>query len=289
MGEWLCDVQLESGAFQSGRIDRRPQEPAVFNTGQILKGLTDLMRAGLDRHGRFAHAARRAADWLMANQDADGCWRRGISTLTTEPVHAYNVRTAWSLSRYGQLVGCQRSLSAGILNGEWLLSTQHGDGWYPRMNFDIGVPPWTHTVAYTINGMFELGVLGNRSDFVDSALRAARVVASRRHPTGAVPGQFAEGFQPLGNWTSMTGNSQMAIIWFRASEVTGEKEWKVPAKQANEFNRKLQDIDHSDPGRSGALRGSYPGHLGYGRYWYMSWTQKFSLDAFLAEMGASVC
>ncbi len=290
MGEWLCDVQMESGAFQSGRIDRRTKKPAVFNTGQILKGLTDLMRVGLDHQGRFAQAARRAADWLMDNQDADGCWRRGQSILTTEPVQAYNVRTAWSLSRYGRFVGCMRSMRAGILNGEWLLSTQRADGWYPQMNFDIGVPPWTHTIAYTINGMFELGVLGQRSDFVESALRAARAVASRRdRSTGAVPGQFAEGFKSLGSWTSMTGNSQMAIIWFRAAQVTGGREWRLPAEQANGFNRRLQDFDHPNPGRLGALRGSYPGHVGYGRYWYMNWTQKFALDAFLAEMGVSIC
>ena len=98
MGEWLCDVQLESGAFQGGRIDHRPKKPVVFNTGQILKGLTDLIGHGLDDQGRFARAARRTADWLIANQDADGCWRLGRSILTTEPVQAYDIRTAWSLS-----------------------------------------------------------------------------------------------------------------------------------------------------------------------------------------------
>jgi hypothetical protein len=290
MGDWLCDIQLSSGAFQSGRIDHRLRKPAVFNTGQILKGLTDLMRVGLDRQGRFARAARRAADWLIEQQDADGCWRRGRSSLTTEPVHAYDVRTAWSLSRYGKLTGCTCSLRAGILNGEWLLSSQSADGWYPHMNFDTGVPPWTHTVAYTINGMFELGVVGERTDFVESALRAARAVASRRdNATGAVPGQFREGFEPLGSWTSVTGNSQMAIIWLRAWQVTGEKQWKLPAEQTNAFTRRLQDLDHPDAGRQGALRGSYPGHIGYGRYSYMNWTQKFSLDAFLAEMGMHIC
>ena len=133
------------------------------------------------------------------------------------------------------------------------------------MNFDVGVAPLTHTVAYTINGLFELGVLCNRSEFISSSLHAARGVLSRRDAsTGAVPGQFEEGFEPVGDWTSMTGNSQMAIIWFRAAETTGDPEWLAPAKQANTFNRRLQDLNHSDPGRNGALRGSYPGHRGYG-------------------------
>ena len=139
-------------------------------------------------------------------------------------------------------------MRAGERNGQWLLSIQRADGWFPYMNFDVGIPPLTHTVAYTINGMFELGLVCNRTDFVESALRAAAAVALwRDQETGAVPGQFREGFEPVGRWTSLTGNSQMAIIWFRAAEVTGEREWRLPARHANIFNRTLQDLNHRIP------------------------------------------
>jgi hypothetical protein len=47
-------------------------------------------------------------------------------------------------------------------------------------------------------------------------------------------------------------------------------------------------MDHRDLGRRGAVRGSYPGHRGYGRFWYMNWTQKFYLDALLAECGTQI-
>lgn len=290
MGEWLVDVQLPDGSFQGGNIAIKDPKPAVFNTGQILKGLTDLLREGLDSTGRIADSAARAARWLVDHQDADGAWRRGISVLTTEPVHAYNVRTAWALARYGHQVRNEGAVQAGIRNGEWLLGIREPDGWFPLMNFDIGVDPLLHTVAYTIRGLLELGDLCGRADFVDAARQAARSIATVQDPeTGAVPGQLSRGYRPAVTWTNTTANSQMAIIWFRLAEITGEPGWAEHGRLSNRFNRSLHEIDARNPGTCGALRGSWPSHQGYGRYWYMNWTQKFFVDALLAESGVRVC
>lgn len=290
MGEWLVDVQLPDGAFQGGNIGIRDPRPAVFNSGQILKGLTDLCTNRLDASGRIKRSAERAARWLVEKQDNDGAWRKGISVLTTEPVHAYNVRTAWALARYGRRFGDEASVKAGIKNGEWLLSLREDDGWFPLMNFDVGVDPLLHTIAYTIRGLLELGTLCGRDDFVDAAQHAAACVAKIQDPvTGAVPGQLGKGYRPTVSWTNTTANSQMAVIWFRLAEITGESSWVEYGRRANAFNRSLHEIDSRNPGTRGAIRGSWPSHKGYGSYWYMNWTQKFFLDALLAETGVSIC
>ena len=52
-------------------VAKRNPKPTVFNTGQILKGLTDLISEGLDSDGRVASGARRAADWLLQIQDPE--------------------------------------------------------------------------------------------------------------------------------------------------------------------------------------------------------------------------
>ena len=90
-------------------------------------------------------------------------------------------------------------------------------------------------------------------------------------------------------WTSTTANAQMAIVWLRLAEHTGDITWRIAAERATAFNCALQELDHPDPGRCGAVRGSFPGHIGYGRFTYMNWTQKFHLDALLAQMGIQVC
>jgi hypothetical protein len=289
MGRWLLSTQMATGAFRAGTMAFEPQHPAMFNTGQILGGLADLAVGGLDPDGAFHEGARRAAEWMIAEQDPDGAWRRGVSPMTTEPVHTYYVRAAWPLARAGRDLGLSGAVEAAVRNAEWVAALQDAEAWYPYMNFDIGTDPWTHTVAYTIQGMLEIGVMARREDLVGSAERAALRVRELQDPrTGALPGQLGPGYRPTGRWSSMTGNAQMAIVWFRLAQITGEQAWRQAAMNVNCFNRALQDLGHPDPGRAGGLRGSYPGHVGYGRFWYMNWTQKFHVDALMAETGVVI-
>jgi hypothetical protein len=289
MGRWLVKVQLESGAFQGGHIGTPDPQPAVFNTGQILKGLTDLIVQNVEPSEAVKNSAFRAAEWLIGMQEPDGVWRRVVSALVTEPVGAYNVRTAWALARYGKALGHRPAIDAGIANGEWLVSAQTADGWFPHMTMHAGTSPLLHTVAYTINGLLELGDLCQRPAFVEAAARAAERVRKLQDPhTGAIPGQIEPGYRAAVPWTNTTANSQMAIVWFRLAELTGEPQWRPAALAANRFNKRLHDLDSWDEQVRGGLRGSSPCHLGYGRLSYMNWTQKFFLDALLAEMGVSI-
>jgi uncharacterized protein YyaL (SSP411 family) len=204
-------------------------------------------------------------------------------------VQAYDILTAWALTRYGIRVGNDGYVQAGVRNGEWLCSIQDSNGWFPYMNFDIGHHPLTHTVAYTIRGLLELGVLTGRQDFIDAATVAARkMLALQDGRTGAVPGQIMPPYEAAVSWINTTGAAQMAIVWFRLHQITGDHLWREAACRTNEFNCSLQDMRHRNPGCHGGLRGSYPGYAGYGQFWYMSWTMKFHLDALLAEMGATV-
>lgn len=286
MGNWLISTQMENGAFYGGNAGWPDKKPAVFNTGQILKGLTDLISAGLDDGGSAHDSAKRAVDWMIEIQDSDGAWRKGLSNLTSAPLHAYNIRAAWALSRYGFQLGDERAIDAATRNARWLCEQQQGDGWFEHMAFNTGDAPLTHTIAYTIQGLMEIGALVGEEEFLIRARAAARAVFASRNPeTGSIPGQFQEGWRPVGEWTSNTGNAQMAIIGHRLDAVLGGAEFTGHANAATAFCKRLQEFDAKDPGRRGAVRGSFPGHLGYGRYWYMNWTQKFFLDALLCEKG----
>ncbi len=69
--DWCEKIQLESGAYQGGRIEKEPV-PVTFNTGQILIGLA----AGVKEFDRYGNAMHRAAQWLVDTMDDDGCWRK---------------------------------------------------------------------------------------------------------------------------------------------------------------------------------------------------------------------
>jgi hypothetical protein len=288
MGHWLVTLQQECGGFPGGVIGKTNGTAVLFNTGQILKGLTDLIDRGLDPTGEVATSASRAASYMAESVDDDGCWRKGRSALTSALVHAYDVRAAWALARYGHRVGNQRAIEVAAANGRWVCSIQRRDGWFEYMNFDVGVAPLTHTIAYTIQGLMELGAIVGNQEFIDRAEHAAQAIFALQGETGALPGQCAEGWRSVGDFTSNTGNAQMAIAAHRIATITGEESWRKKARLATGFCRRLQEFGHSDPGRRGAVRGSYPGHVGYGRYWYMNWTQKFFLDALLCELGLEI-
>ena len=289
MGRWLLTTQMPDGAFPAGTVAQLPRQPAVFNTGQILKGLTDLIRGGLDEDGQLANAAAAAARWMVGQQNPDGAWRRGVSPLTTEPVHSYYVRAAWPLARYGTAVGDTSLVDAAVRSAEWVLSMQGPDGWIPHMNFNVDENPLTHCIAYTLQGLLEIGILCRRTDLVDAAARAARQVLAAQDPkTGSLPGRFSPGYRPAARWSSSTGNAQMTIVWFRLAAITGDATWHTAAERANEFNCSIQDLDHRDPGRRGGLRSAWPGHLGYTPYKYTNWSQKFFVDALMAQKGIAV-
>jgi hypothetical protein len=76
MLDWLVGIQLPDGGFQGGGINSRPVVPVVFNTGQILLGLAK----GASLYGEvYGAPMRKAARWLAASQDDDGCWRKHAS------------------------------------------------------------------------------------------------------------------------------------------------------------------------------------------------------------------
>jgi hypothetical protein len=289
MGRWLVTTQLVTGAFPGGTIAESTPRPAVFNTGQILKGMSVLLEKGYDPRGDIVIAAARASKYMRESLDEDGCWRKGISHLTSAPVHVYNIRAAWGLARYAGLVNDEASMEAAKANALWVCKQQRSDGWFDYMNFDLGEPPLTHTIAYTIQGLMEIGAILKNSEMIDRSVRAAeRVFRSQDEDSGAIPGQFAENWCPVGNFTSMTGNAQMAVVAHRIASLTGDKSWRDRATRATAVCKRFQETDHQNINRRGALRGAYPSNGGYGSFWYMNWTQKFFLDALLCECGVDI-
>lgn len=118
---WLTGTQIPDGGFIGGNMEIAEKRPVIFNMGQILKGLTGLAGDDPGGDGSLVTPASRAADWMVAIQDIEGAWRRGASPLTTETIHAYNVRSTWALARFGRTMGSEASCIP------W--TTRSADGW----------------------------------------------------------------------------------------------------------------------------------------------------------------
>lgn len=283
MALWEMAVQLPDGGVRAGTMAAPAPVPTVFNTGQVLFGLARAARETADP--RLLAATRRAADWLVAAQDDDGCWRRHRSPFTTTDTAVYNTRSAFGLVRAYAAVPDPRYLQAALRNAAWALAQAAPNGWLPgnclsRQPDDRAL---THTIAYALRGLLEIGVALGRAELVEQALRMGRAVAQAQRADGALPGYLGPDWRPLARWSCVTGNAQMALNWLRLARETGAADLVAHAHAANRFNMAIHELTAAQPERRGGVRGSYPLSGEYMQWRYPNWAAKFFMDALMLQ------
>ncbi len=287
MTDWEIAVQMPDGGVRAGTMAAEVVVPTIFNTGQVLFGFARAVVA--TREPRYEQALRRAADWLVAAQDTDGAWRKFPSPFAPgSKVKAYNTRSAFGLVRAFQALGDTRWLAAADANAAWALATALPNAFLPDNCLTDNPSPLTHTLAYAMRGLMEIGVATGKSAYIDHAVRMADAIAARQRPDGAMPGRYNADWQPAASWSCLTGNSQLAINWFRLARITGDKRFEQHARAANRYNMRAQNLIERDPNRAGALKGSHPINGGYMTWRYPNWATKFFADALMLELRPDV-
>ncbi|MGH7277527.1 MAG: hypothetical protein ACREJG_02470 [Candidatus Rokuibacteriota bacterium] len=281
MAEWEAAIQMECGAVQGGVIGF-PPTPAIFNTGQVLFGWARAFRETGD--DRFRRAATRAADFLVDAQDSDGAWRRHGSRYARPGVNVYDARTAWGLLEASRITGAPAHRDAAIRNLEYVLTRQRPNGWFEDCCLDDDARPLLHTLAYTMEGLLEGGVLAKDERFVEAARRAADAVLARQRSDGSLAGRFDARWEPAARWSCLTGDAQTAIVWLRLGRITGDPRYTEAAIKTNRYLMTTQDLTARDPGIRGGIKGSQPIYGEYAPYEYPNWAAKFFADALLLEL-----
>jgi hypothetical protein len=261
-GDWEIAVQMECGAVMGGRVSQSPT-PAVFNTGQVLLGWAAL--AGRTGEGRFLEAGRRAADWLVSVQEPDGAWRRGNSQFANSEA---------SVDRY---------VKAAVKNAEFAVTRQLPNGWFLECCLTDPQRPLLHTVAYTMQGLLELGLLEKRDDFVDAARKTADCLVDVLRADGFLAGRLNPDFSDAVDWCCLTGSAQTSIVFTELGRLTGQLRYREAARRINRYLMARHDIFSHDPVIRGGLAGSWPVWGDYGQFMVLNWATKFLIDALLAE------
>ncbi len=278
MVDWLVSIQLPCGGFQGGRIDSRPVVPVTFNTGQILLGL-----AAAERHfGAYRDAMRRAADWLVASQDADGCWRRHPTPFATSGEKAYETHVAWGLLEAARLEPGRGYETAALANVRWALRSQRNNGWFDNCCLDDASKPLTHTIGYALRGVIEAYGFSGDADLLAASRRTADGLISALRDDGRIPGLLLPDWSAGARWVCLTGNVQIAYCWLKLFEYTRDDRYAAAAAKANDFVRRTVRVE-GVPEVRGGVKGSYPASGAYGRYEYLSWAAKFLADSLMLE------
>ena len=283
LADWLLAVQHVDGGIPGGVVGK--QRPVVvFNTGMVLHGWCRAYAA--TRNPSYLAGLCRAADFLVLAQDPDGAWRR-FSNMDGNPrFHAYDVLVCWPLLMAHELTGDFRYRQTAIRNLDFTLTLQRPNGWLQSNDLrpERNHRPLTHTIGYAAAGLLESGLLLNDQWYVAAADLIASNVARQLRSNGWLAGEFFADWKPAASWSCLTGNAQMAIVWLKLWELSGNESHRAAARRANAYLRQRQDLTSSNPGIRGGLPGSRPIHARYGRYQYLNWATKFLADSLLGEL-----
>lgn len=274
---WLLEVQNDDGSFANPRYG---PDGIVFDTGQVLFGL---VRAFNETHDEaFLHGAGRAGRWLVEVADSDRLWTRNEHMGTR---HVYNARTAWALLMLHVTAPDEAYAAVARANLDWAVREQR-DGYFRHCAFTPGAPPYTHTIAYTVRGLLESGLLLDEPRYLDAASATASALSSHVRSDGFFPGRVDEAGRARAGYCCLTGNCQMAIVWGKLDAISPDVRWREASTRVLDYVMARQDVTTRDLGVRGAVAESFPIWGGYAPLSYPNWATKFLVDALLLRQGA---
>jgi hypothetical protein len=251
--------------------------PIVFDTGQVVFGW--LSAYGVSGDQRYLDASRRAGDWLAAIQDTSGAWN-DFQHLGV--VKVIDTRVAWALVELYEHTQVEAYRAAAIRNLDWALEHQEVDGWFRSCTFVDREDPYTHTLAYTAEGLLQCGLRLGQDRYIRAARTLADALLARQHRDGRLVATYGPGWRATSRSTCLTGNCQMACLWIGLYEVGGEVVYVNAARAAISFVCRIQDLTTRDINVRGGIPGSYPIYGRYERFKYPNWAAKFLADSLMA-------
>ncbi len=276
MADFILSIQNHDGSIYGGEVGFS-RGKTVFDTGQILFGLTRAFRETGDE--RYRAAAMKAGEWLISVQEDDGAWRQyeygGMA-------HVYNTRVAWGLLQLHDITGDGRYLRSARQNIDWALSKQAANYWFSENAFTPFDSPFTHTIAYALEGILESGVYLGEDAYIKATLDSAQTLLRCLASGDFFKGTYDSQWNSRAHYSCLTGNAQISIIFLRCYQLTQMAGYRDAAKRLNEFLKKKQWVD-GNKNIYGAIAGSCPIHGEYMPFSFPNWAAKFFIDAILLE------
>ncbi|WP_306476397.1 beta-L-arabinofuranosidase domain-containing protein [Methyloversatilis sp.] len=279
MADWEIDIQHPTGGVLAGALGDSDQ-PTIFNTGQVIFGWVRAFEEEGDE--RYRAAAIRASDWLCDVMDPDGCWRQWGSPMTGKQINTYNTRTAWSLARTFDITGERRYLDAAVRNAEWALTQARANGFLDNNCLQDNAQPFTHTIAYAMRGLLEIGAAAGRDDLIAAARKIGDAMIAALPADGRLPGRFDNEWHPTVKWSCLTGDCQLGINWGRLFQLSGETHYRDATTRILGFVKRTQRLD-GPPESLGAIKGAHPVNCNYHPWQYPNWATKFYADALMMD------
>jgi hypothetical protein len=113
--------------------------------------------------------------------------------------------------------------------------------------------------------------------------RASQGIVGCLDQEGWIPGILDWRWRGRSSFGCLTGNAQLALIWFRLFEASGQERYRTAALRAIELIKQAQPLTHSSPGIRGGIPGSDPIWGDYIPMALPNWAAKYFIDAMLKK------
>lgn len=273
-GEWLLSIQNEDGSF-SELFD---QSPAVFDTGEILFGLSALYK--YIRQEEYLAAVRKAADWLVANQWDNGAWGRSSIGKTSDVPYSYTSRPAWALLVAYEITGDAKYRKLADKNLGWVVSQQASNGWFQHSYWKESNESFLHTIAYTLDGLINGGIILKDKRYLGAVRKTAHVLVELSKKND-LKSYYDNQWQSTDPSFCLTGLSQVAVVLKKLYRVYPEEKYLTTAHRIDRLVASKQIMNRALRNLYGGIAGSCPI---WGRFvgWnFVNWAVKFQVDSLL--------
>ena len=211
-GNWLVrTTHEETGGFRclyplhSTQFDYKHNQIYTFDCGVILSGLVNLFRA-TGKAGYLASAVT-VADWMIREaQKPNGGFYPVYNIDTGSFVESdkewslcsggYHTKVALGLINLYDATGHEKYKLAAVKACNFALTFQQPDGRFVTFPGEGGTN--THPHAYAAEGLWVVGSILGRDDYLNASAKATRWLLDWQSPEGIIPRHFHDG-QPLYN------------------------------------------------------------------------------------------
>jgi len=278
--DWLIGIQKSSGGWQGGCInDNKPE--VVFNTGQVIRGLHNVYKYTNDP--KYLDTAAKACDWLCEIQEDEGFWKRNAFMNVARVYDSY---VDAPLLLIYNITGKETYKEKAIKNLDWILENkQFENGWFDDCDNTIkkNDKPILHTIAYTIDGILDCGILLNDHKLINAAKKSADKLFEVFNKGKYLKGRYDSNW--IGSeYVITTGCAQIAIVWLKLFNLTKNVQYLNAALKMNDILIFIQERNISEASDTrGALSGSYPMWGRYEPFCFPNWATKFFVDSLFLE------
>ena len=129
-----------------------------------------------------------------------------------------------------KLTGKEKFKEAAVRNLDWVVDKKmQQNGWFEDCDNTVkrNDRPILHTIAYTLDGLIDSGLLLKEKKYIDAATNGAKVLTDPFFRRAFLEGRYDR------NWNGSeylicTGGAQMAIVWMKLFQADNDETLKWP-------------------------------------------------------------